>query len=268
MSFLNEKTARRLQQNDKSALFNCIPPDDTARNLTYYDDETLNPKGRLIITIESEGGWKIQSAPFIIVDNQQANIIGRNILPQTGVRLIQEKQKQNVLSVREQEESDPENKQWVKDNFQHVCIRIGKSKNHMMKTQFNHEFMPLQQKRRLIPMHLQERVERELNKLMDQNHIIKLDKCSHRKFISPVVITVKKNQTVKLAIDSKKLNKFIHKNKYQMPNIELLLDNISQLVKSNKYNFREKNATSVLLVVTPVGPSSFKQHFMASRHSS
>ena len=106
MSFLNEKTARRIHKNDKSSLFKCIPPDDTARNLACNNGETINPKGRLIITIES-GSWKIQSATFIIVDDQKANIIGRIILPQIGVRLIQEKYKQNVLSIREQEESDP-----------------------------------------------------------------------------------------------------------------------------------------------------------------
>ena len=37
MSFLNEKTARRIQQNNKSSLFKCIPPDDTARNLACYN---------------------------------------------------------------------------------------------------------------------------------------------------------------------------------------------------------------------------------------
>ena len=47
-------------------------------------------------------------------------------------------------------------------------------------------------KGRCIPVHLQQRVEGELNKLMDQNHIIKLDKCSDRQFISPIVITVKR----------------------------------------------------------------------------
>ena len=51
MSFLNEKTARRIQQNDKSALFKYIPPDDTARNLACYDGETISPKGSLIIKI-------------------------------------------------------------------------------------------------------------------------------------------------------------------------------------------------------------------------
>ena len=69
---------------------------------------------------------------------------------------------------------------------------------------------------------------------MDQNQIIKLDKCSDRQFISPIVITVKKDQTVKLSIDSRKIKKFIHKNKSQMPNIELLLEKIAQVVKSDK----------------------------------
>ena len=145
MSFLNGKTARRIQQNDKSALFKRIRPDDTARNLACYNGETINLKGRLITTIES-GGWRIQSAPFIIVDEQKTNIIGRKILTQIGVKLIQEKQKQNVLSVREQEESDPEIKQWVKDNFTQLCICIGKPKNHTMTTQFNQDFIPIQQK--------------------------------------------------------------------------------------------------------------------------
>ena len=40
MSFLNEKTARRSQQNDKSVFLKCIPPEDTARNLACYNGET------------------------------------------------------------------------------------------------------------------------------------------------------------------------------------------------------------------------------------
>ena len=85
-----------------------------------------------------------------------------------------------------------------------------------MKTQFNRDFEPIQQKGRRIPIHLHERVEAELNKLIDQKHIIKLDKCSDKQFISPIVITVKKDQTVKLALDSKMIINYLHKNKYQI----------------------------------------------------
>ena len=77
MSFLNEETARRIQQHDKKALFKTFPTGDTARNLACYNRETIVPKGRLNITIES-GGWKIHSAQFIVVDDKKANIIGRN----------------------------------------------------------------------------------------------------------------------------------------------------------------------------------------------
>ena len=102
-----------------------------------------------------------------------------------------------------------------------------------MKTQFIPDVPPIQQKGRRIPIHLQERVKIELNKLIDQQHIIKLEKFSDKQFISPIVITVKKDQTVKLALDSKKIIKFIHKNKNQMPNIDLILDNIAQTIKSD-----------------------------------
>ena len=228
ISFLNKDTARRIQQNDKSALYKRIPPDDTAKNLAHYNGETFNPKGRLIITIES-GGWRIQSARFIFVDDQKTNIIGRNILPQIGVKLIQEKQKQNVLSVREQEESDPETKQWVKENFPQLCIRIGKSKNQMMRTEISNTT-----ERSTYHGTFTGTSRRGTKQTNRSKHIVKLDKYSDRQFISPFVFTVKKDQTVKLVLDSKKINKFIHKNKYQMPNIDRLLHNIAQVLKSDK----------------------------------
>ena len=81
---------------------------------------------------------------------------------------------------------------------------------------------------------------------MDQKHIIKLDKCSNRQFFIPIVITVKKDQTVKLALDSKKISKFNHENKHQMPNIDLLLDNNVQVVKSD----RSKQTRSSLRILT------------------
>ena len=52
--------------------------------------------------------------------------------------------------------------------------------------------------------------------------------------MSPIVITVKKNGSVKLALESKELNKQVHKNKYQMPNIEELMDTVEQTIREIK----------------------------------
>ena len=67
--------------------------------------------------------WPVQSASFIIVDDQKANIIRRNFLSKTDIALVQEKPKHNqILNVQERENSDEEIKQWVKESFQQVCV--------------------------------------------------------------------------------------------------------------------------------------------------
>ena len=52
--------------------------------------------------------------------------------------------------------------------------------------------------------------------------------CCDQFFISPKVITVKKVQSIKIALDLKILNEAIYKNKNQMSNIESLIQTISQ----------------------------------------
>ena len=53
MCLINKKTDRRLQDNDKSTIFKNSPPENAPRNLACYNGETIIPKGRLIITVES-----------------------------------------------------------------------------------------------------------------------------------------------------------------------------------------------------------------------
>ena len=69
---------------------------------------------------------------------------------------------------------------------------------------------------------------------MNEGHIVKLQECSDKFFVSPIVITVKKDGSIKLALESRELNKQVHKNKYQMPNIDELVDGISQIIAERK----------------------------------
>ena len=65
-------------------------------------------------------------------------------------------------------------------------------------------------------------------------HLQKLEECSDKLFVSPNVITVNKDGSVKLALESGELNKQVHKNKYQMPNIEELMDLVGQTISEWK----------------------------------
>ena len=65
---------------------------------------------------------------------------------------------------------------------------------------------PVKQKARHIPLHLQEDVGRELEKLIKTGHLEKVKHVDEDYFVSPVVITVKNDKWVKIALDSRKLN--------------------------------------------------------------
>ena len=94
--------------------------------------------------------------------------------------------------------------------------------------------IPIQEKGRRIPIHILERVENEISRLVKDKQIMKLDNCTSDCFIAPIVITAKKDNSIKLALDAKPINAQIHKNKYQMPVVDELLGNVSNVIASAK----------------------------------
>ena len=99
---------------------------------------------------------------------------------------------------------------------------------------FKQNHTPNQQNGRRVQLHLLEKVELELDKLILNKQLKKLKKCPDDLFVSPVVITVKKDKSVKIALDSKKLNKAIHKNKYQMQSIDHLVNAVALYITQRK----------------------------------
>ena len=127
-------------------------------------------------------------------------------------------------------ESEYKNLPSLSDNifieFKNLFTRVGKILNDRKVTHFHTPFKPIQSKGRRVPLHLLAAVNEELKRMEGEGHIIKLEKCDEDCFISPIVIKQKKDTSKKLALDSKLLNDQIVKNKYQMPNIHELIDNV------------------------------------------
>ena len=140
----------------------------------------------------------------------------------------------------------------ISKSFKNLFLRIGKIKNQMKITHFHEPLKPIQLKGRRVPLHLLDAVKTELNRLKAEGHIKKLKNCDEDRFISPIVITCKKDKSIKLALDSKFINKQIYKNKYQMPNIHELVDNVAAQITNDSVgevwftNLDLKNAYSQL----------------------
>ena len=53
-------------------------------------------------------------------------------------------------------------------------------------------------------------------------------------FLCPICNDSKKDESIKLALDAKPINRQLFKNKYQMPNLDNFIDGVSQIVTEKK----------------------------------
>ena len=91
------------------------------------------------------------------------------------------------------------------NQFTNLFNRTGEIRNYKVHAEFFENLTLVQQKGRRVPIRLQEKVDMEINKLLKQIDIEKLTECSDKYFVSPIVLTMKKDESVKLALESREL---------------------------------------------------------------
>ena len=109
--------------------------------------------------------------------------------------------------------------------------KLSKTKKTFKDTEIRRQLkpgnLPLKQKDRPIPHHLQNFVEKETDKLIKSGHLEKVQKLDENCFVSSVVIAVKKEKSVNSALNSRKSNDSCPKMRPHMPNIADSLNQIS-----------------------------------------
>ena len=194
-----------------------------------FNNQEIKILGVLQITLKS-GAWTARNCNILLVNNLPQNVMARDVLRQLGIQLTATKPTGKTIGLISDISTEQNIIKWIFKEYPHLCTRLGRSKNDMAKSVFKENFTPTQHKGRRVPLHLLERVEQELEKLIEDKQIIRLEKCSDEYFISPVVITVKKDKSIKIALDSKELKDAIHKNKYQMQSIDHLIDAVANYI--------------------------------------
>ena len=187
-----------------------------------FTDNAINITGKVILPIFSNG-WFHRECNFFLTKGHERNILGNDSLPKVGIEVSQKHfplhtNKKTCKSINLISALDKENEiDMISKTFKQLFLRIGKIKNQTKITHFHEPLKPTQLKG--IPLHLLDSVKTELNRLKSEGHIKKLENCDEDIFISPIVITCKKDKSIKLALDSKFINKQTYKNKYQYTRI-------------------------------------------------
>ncbi len=216
---------------------------DSGPHYTDFNGNEVRRMGILTTSLRC-GQWSLPLAEFHVLHPQAPPclLLGANLMPQVGLGVTQRAPPGSVppppegkLPVHVIHSPSPLQLQcrtWAQAKFPELFTRTGQANNHVVHTKFKRPFVPTQQKGRRVPVALQPRVEAEIQRLIAEGHIQKLRSCTDDQFISPIVITVKRDGSLKLALDSKQLNTMVCKNKYHMPSIVELMDKLGQIITS------------------------------------
>ena len=147
-----------------------------------------------------------------------------------------------IRNIRTEENSQSEKKRVI-EKFPDLFKNNTTIKETEINIQLKPGHYPVKQKARPIPLHLQEEVGKDMEKLIKTGHLEKVKHVDEDCFVSPVVITVKNDKSVKIALDSRKLNDSCIKIRPHMPNMEELLNQIS--VEITRDRTKELNISKI-----------------------
>ena len=211
---------------DTGSPISIMPPDESIIKSTQiqkitnrYQDVNKNEvkiRGKLPVNIEHEN---INQKTEILITERT------DITPLLGMDWM----KKFKLTIRRIQlaENNQSEREKIFNKFPDLFENNDTIKDTEINIQLKPGHYPVKQKARPIPLHLQKDVGRELEKLIKSGHLEKVKDVEEDCFVSPVVITVKNDKLVKIALDSRKLNDSCIKMRPHMPNMEELLNQIS-----------------------------------------
>ena len=133
-----------------------------------FSNEPIHGEGKIQSPITSNG-WICDSATFTVVADGLKSLIGGDFFDQFVLAVTQSTSPKcyrvNNISF------SSEFKEKIAKTFPELISRFGKSKNHVAKSNFHKDFQTRHQQGRRMAINLQDKINNELQKILDKNHI-------------------------------------------------------------------------------------------------
>ena len=131
----------------------------------------------------------------------------------------------------------------LKNEFKDLFYNNTEIKDTVVKINLKENANLIQQKGKPIPIYLQDQVAEELKRLTKKGYLERATEINEDCFVSLAVITVNKDKSIKIALDSSKLNEATIKRKAQMHIMEELISKIKN-IKEDIRRKRRRNTHS------------------------
>lgn len=127
--------------------------------------------------------------------------------------------------------------QEVLDRHNKVFSGMGKLKNFQLKLHIDESITPVQQPVRRLPYHTRQTVSDEIDRLVKNDCIEKVN--GPTSWINPIVVVPKANGKIRLCIDMRRANEAIIRERHQIPKLDEILPELNDAKYFCKLDLRE-----------------------------
>ena len=201
-----------------------------------YNGRPLNLLGYITVEVQV---WKriIKNAVMIIARDGKKSLLRRDWLAQLNFREAKAKQEseynKNVNKSVNNVELLPELR-ILQQKLPNIFSRHGKFVGHTKKFDFKEDAKITQHKGRRVPLQLQQAVDQDIQKSIEGRTHQKNRQNNRRYVHTTSCHNSKEGPKCLLALDGTSLNKAMRNNKYQMPNLENLMDKAPEIDNNNE----------------------------------
>ncbi|VDI83276.1 Hypothetical predicted protein [Mytilus galloprovincialis] len=189
--------------------------------LPYGGGKPLEVTGACELGVETKHKYGVHK--FYVVRGGHGALIGYPTASQLGlVKIIQ------PISIQAPEKRYP-------DVFRD---EIGKYTGGSVKLHIDTDIRPVAQRNRKTAFHIRPKVEKEIQKLLDQDIIEKIGN-TPTPWVSPIVTPPKKNpEEIRLCVDMREANKAIIRERHLLPTVEELIHDLNHASVFSKLDLR------------------------------
>ena len=191
--------------------------------LSAYNNNKLTVVGEIMMN--TKFNHMSAEVPYLVIDTKDKPILGLKIC--SDLNIIK---KVHLLDKSKNLEINFKSKDEIISEYKDVFTGLGKFPGKPYKIHLKDDAVPVTYSPRRVPKHLHERLKSTLNRLEQAKIISKCEEPSE--WQHPLVIVEKADQTLRLCLDPKDLNKQILDDQYQIPKMEEIFDDLA-----NKTNF-------------------------------
>ena len=133
-----------------------------------YNRKRIELMGTLVVDVSSLG-WYVKSAKFLLSENRTRCLFGLDLQSQLGVRTTQIRPPRPLVGEVSQSDINETSEFWrlhFQQKYQQVFSRIGRAKSHQVFSILKSPLIPIQEKGRRVPVHIQDKVGDEIRKVI------------------------------------------------------------------------------------------------------